>query len=212
MKGEFAGEEAIIDFTNPGLSNFLGGASSFSRETDSPTAVEIFQSPTVEGIRNLDFEFLSEDALIFIPTTTEFAQPDEAVRALIESGLFLTGEDVPDGAILSERGVVKIIGSPDTPAELPQGINLGLLEGGGTIEFLGIKSQGIEGFFTPAGSTEAKPFSLKAANDVGRKANLINIINENGKQIRRAGITDLVLLRIEVNQFGTEELRDFIAG
>ncbi|MEL6439977.1 MAG: hypothetical protein AAFQ80_12070 [Cyanobacteria bacterium J06621_8] len=38
--------------------------------------------------------------------------------------------------------------------------------------------------------------TIKAANDVGRKANLINIINDNGKQIRRAGIKDLVLRRI----------------
>ena len=141
--------------------------------------------------------------------TESFPQRDVVLEGLLNGGIFLGGEEVPQGTYVLASEVI-VEGTPDFPEELPQGVRLGQLEGGGTIRFLGGNSQGIEGYFTPSGETREKPFSLKRSNNVGRKVNLIPIINDNGVQIQNAGITDPVLLRIEVTQFGAEEIKNFV--
>ncbi len=144
-----------------------------------------------------------------IPNNTSFPQRDEILGNLLNGGLFIGGETTIQGTyVLANKVIVE--GDADFEAEIPQAVRLGELEGGGTVRFLGGNSQGIEGYFIPSGEIREKPFSLKNASNVGRKTNLIQIINDNGIQIQRAGITDPTLLRIEVKQFGAEEIKNFV--
>ena len=195
-----------INFRDPSLEDLLSGTRAFPGQTESERRVDIFIPPAVEGVE--DYTIFPEDG-IFLPSTTGFPRGDALLEDLLNNGLFLGGEETAEGSYVLASGVT-VIGTPDVPEELPQSIRLGQLEGGGTIRFLGGNSQGIEGFFTPTGTTEEKPFSLKSFNQVGKLRNTIRRINDNATQIQNAGITDPVLLRIEINQFSVEEIKNFV--
>jgi F0F1-type ATP synthase membrane subunit b/b' len=109
-----------------------------------------------------------------------------------------------------EKGAeVTIRGTPDKPHELAQANRFGQVEGGGEFEFLGNSSQGVEGYFTPTGSTTRIPVSFKDFSDTGRMPNLIGKINKNANRILPADAGKTVL-HAAVPQFKADEMIDFI--
>jgi hypothetical protein len=86
---------------------------------------------------------------------------------------------------------------------------LGELRGGGTFEFLGNSSQGIEGFFTPLSGQGRTPVSLKDFSGTGRMANLIGRINVNARQVSAAGHAGPTVLYAKTPQFSVLQLADF---
>ena len=84
-----------------------------------------------------------------VQDTLEGTQRDEALEDILNGGLFLGGEETPQGSYFYASGVT-VQGSADLSEEIPQAIRLGQLEGGGTIRFSEVnKSRGIEGYFIP---------------------------------------------------------------
>lgn len=109
-----------------------------------------------------------------------------------------------------EQGAeVTITGTPDYPHEGTQGTRFASLEGGGNLRFLGDSSQGIEGYFTPNGSTTPIPFSLKNFSDTGRMTNLISRINRNADKILPAD-AGKTILHASVPQFNADDMIEFI--
>jgi hypothetical protein len=104
---------------------------------------------------------------------------------------------------------VTLNGAPDYPHEGPQATRLARLEGGGEFEFLGNSSQGVEGYFTPTGSTTRIPVSLKDFSGTGKMRNLIAKINQNANNILPADAGQTVL-HAAVPQFKADDMIDFI--
>ena len=142
-----------------------------------------------------------------------FPRRDRIIEDLLNDGLFVGGEEAPSSNFFYASQANVTIQNPeeaDFATEVFEAIRLAELEGGGNIRFLGNNSQGIEGYFTPSGQTKEIPFSLKAYNGTGKFRNIIRRLNDNATSIQDEGITDPVLLRVEMNQFTAEELETFI--
>ncbi|MGD1919421.1 MAG: hypothetical protein ACFCAD_11330 [Pleurocapsa sp.] len=184
---------------------------------ESTAEVETFPRGTSPGQILDDSQFYTPlDPIDELSNIESFPQRDRIIENLLNDGLFIGGQETPPSTYFYASGANVTVQNPedaDKPEEIAQSIRLAELEGGGNIRFSEVKnSQGIEGFFTPSGQTKEKPFSLKASNTVGRKANLNNIVNTNSGKIQEIGITDPVILRVEARQFGAEELRSFFEG
>lgn len=83
-------------------------------------------------------------------------------------------------------------------------------QGGGTFEFLGSQAQGVDGRFTPAGSEQSAPVSLKNFQETDRMSNIIGRINRNAERVREAGHAGDCVLHVETPQFGADDLQRFI--
>ncbi|MCX4239612.1 SpvB/TcaC N-terminal domain-containing protein [Paraliomyxa miuraensis] len=107
-------------------------------------------------------------------------------------------------------GPVMIIeGAADAAHETAQAIRFGAAEGGGRFKFLGNFSRGIEGFFTPAGTSKRIPVSLKDFSGTGATRNILKRINRNAAQVRAAGHDGAAILHARV-QVTANEMVSFI--
>ena len=104
---------------------------------------------------------------------------------------------------------VVVRGTADYDKEVDQIVGFMRHRGGGSFEFLGDASEGIEGFYLPPGSTQRVPVSLKGFDNAGRLANLIGRINVNASKVRAAGHAGSTVLYARVN-FTAEEVADFV--
>ena len=156
--------------------------------------------------------FVSPDAseIEFSGVVTTPKQTQDLDELLENSVFTFPGDTEPAGSYFYSSSSISVEGTPDTPEELPQSIRLAELEGGGTIKFLDGIPQGIEGYFVPSGGTIGKPFSLKNFSKTGKLRNIIGRINDNKDNIQKVGITDPVLLRIEMTQFSAAEIKNFV--
>jgi hypothetical protein len=103
-----------------------------------------------------------------------------------------------------------VTGTAAAPHEVAQINRFGRLEGGGSFEFLGNSSQGIEGFFTPKGSTARVPVSLKSLDSSGSVKGVFRELRSNAKAVQGAGHTRAIFYA-EPTQFTTKEIMDFLA-
>lgn len=109
-----------------------------------------------------------------------------------------------------QRSQVTITGTADHAHEVTQATRFGQQEGGGTFDFLGNSSQGIEGYFTPKGTTQRLPVSLKDLSGTGRLPNIISTINRNAKQVTAAGEAGAAILHVRLGQFKAQQVAEFI--
>ncbi|MEM8677188.1 MAG: hypothetical protein AAGF83_25535 [Cyanobacteria bacterium P01_G01_bin.67] len=87
-----------INYGDPELEDLLSGTRAFPGQTESERQVEIFVTPGVDGVE--DFTIFPKDSGIFIPTTTVFPQNDPIIEDILNDGLFLDGEEAPQGAYI----------------------------------------------------------------------------------------------------------------
>ena len=89
----FQTDAVTIDYGDSSLSDLLR-IRPFPGQTESQIAVEIFNTPDIDGVE--DFTILPEDSGVFLPTTG-FPQGDKTLEAILNDGLFVNGEEDPLG-------------------------------------------------------------------------------------------------------------------
>jgi predicted secreted Zn-dependent protease len=115
-----------------------------------------------------------------------------------------------DKSSIARSTEVTIKGSSDVAHELPQAKRFGQLEGGGEFEFLGNSSEGIEGYFTPKGSTNKIPVSFKNMPDVQSIKNAFREIRQNVPHVIKSGAKDSVLFT-SLPKYKAEDVLKFVA-
>ncbi|MFA0809928.1 RHS repeat-associated core domain-containing protein [Microbulbifer epialgicus] len=126
------------------------------------------------------------------------------------------GSSVPDKPEVIIRGTV------DFPHEGPQAIRFGELHGGGVFDF-GDSKQGIEGYFTQAGSGQEIPVSLKNKPETSNLKNIFRKIKENAGQIQKAeswpsshvnhlpeGTGREAVIHVQTPQFNAQQVIDHV--
>ncbi|MBE9047002.1 DUF4347 domain-containing protein [Pleurocapsales cyanobacterium LEGE 10410] len=84
-----------ISYGDASLADILSGTLPFPGQTESQIAVEIFRPEAGDLVE--DFTIFPKPG-IFLPSPTGFPKGDETLEALLNGGLFLGGEDAPEGA------------------------------------------------------------------------------------------------------------------
>jgi hypothetical protein len=107
---------------------------------------------------------------------------------------------------------VNIKGTPDATHEAAQATRFGQLEGGGEFEFLSNYSEGIEGYFTPKGSTERIPVSLKNMPNVKSIKGAFREMRQNVPHVIKAGGANKTLLFTSLPQYTTDDVLNFLAS
>ena len=105
---------------------------------------------------------------------------------------------------------VRITGKADYPHEVQMARDFAQAQGGGTFDFFGGNSQGVEGTFEPAGGGRKVPVSLKDFASTGKVRNILRRINENARQVRGAGHAGDAVLYARV-PMAADEFRQFAA-
>ncbi|MES2639531.1 MAG: hypothetical protein V4850_08595 [Myxococcota bacterium] len=139
------------------------------------------------------------------------ATPDPSVPAAVVPVTVVPATVVPVVPVPVTHPVV-LEGAADFPHESAQATRFAQAEGGGKVRFLGGSSQGIEGYFTPPGSTVEIPISLKDFSATGKLRNILGRINANAAQVKAAGHAGPTVLHVRMSNTTVAELEAFIAG
>jgi uncharacterized protein YukE len=105
-------------------------------------------------------------------------------------------------------GKVILAGSFASPEEEQQASRFTQRMGGGEFEGLGLQ-QGIDGIYTPEGSDEEIPVSLKDWSGTGKKRYMIGNINRNAAEIQEAGFKGAIL-DVDVPQWTSADMQNFV--
>jgi RHS repeat-associated protein len=115
-------------------------------------------------------------------------------------------------SLVRMAATVTIVGTPDADHEKAQVKRFGQLVGGGEMEFFGDAQPGVEGEFTPTGSNESFPLSLKDFTQTGKMGNVIGRINDNANKVANAGYAGNAVLHAETTQWDAESFMNFVEG
>ena len=129
---------------------------------------------------------------------------DAEIEALISAGY-----TDPDAIAAIVSGKVTVTGTFDSMREQQDAVKFALRMGGGNVHGPRKKNQGIDFIFTPKGSNDQIPVSLKNWSKTGRMENMLQKINHNADKIKSAGYKNAVL-NADVPQWTSEDILNFV--
>ncbi|MEH1898048.1 MAG: DUF4157 domain-containing protein [Nostoc sp.] len=104
-----------------------------------------------------------------------------------------------------------IKGTEAVAHEATQAKRFGQLEGGGEFEFIGNSSEGIEGYFTPKGSSDRIPVSFKNMPEVKSVKGAFREMRQNVPHVINSGAKDAVLFT-SLPEYTTNDVLTFLAS